>query len=513
MSNFVKGIALFVLISCGVWVAVLWRWEVTARDMNTRDIVVYLAVLPLTVFGLALLLRWAWRGAAQRSGDAAAAAATAAAAAPPAAAAAPGADDARRYATLQLLAAPLVCAAGASAAELQAAAKEGAPRPALDPELRDADGLPVLTARIPGLDTGALAAPLEASLASTRAQRPEWADLTPPEHVLRALAALQEPLLQALAALAPWGARFEPAPDTPRGQTPEPGPERHVRVLLGWPADWSAFEQALGLAFATDLIETASGAPIPTACFMLTAHAGSGEELLLHADRLLQTLAREGHDDPLIVAACHSTIGEAAIDALERDGLLFASQKRPKGRMPGEAAAALVLADATWPAAPDADGPVAHLHRPAVLRRDKSVDAPGRVSSELVLQAMTQALAASRLGADAVAALVCDADLHSARGAEWHGGALALTPGLDTNEDMRLLGSVTGAVGAVGALLVVACAAERARAGEKPCLAATLGDAFARLALVALPGPPPPTDASATPAAGTAASTAAGTVA
>ena len=513
MSNFFKGIALFVLISCGVWVAVLWRWEATSRDMNTRDIVVYLALLPLTVFGLALLLRWAWRGAAQRYGDAAAAAAATAAAAP-AAAAASSADDARRYATMQVLAAPLLCAAGASAAELQAAAKEGAPRPALDPELRDADGLPVLTARIPGLDTGALAAPLEAPLASTRAQRPEWADLTPPEHMLRALAALQEPLLQALAALAPWGARFEPAPDTPRGQTPEPAPERHVRVLLGWPADWSAFEQALGLAFATDLIETTSGAPIPAACFMLTAHAGSGEELLLHADRLLQTLVREGHDDPLIVAACHSTIGEAAIDALERDGLLFASQKRPKGRMPGEAAAALVLADATWPAAPDADGPVPHLHRPAVLRRDKSVDAPGRVSSELVLQAMTQALAASRLGADAVAALVCDADLHSARGAEWHGGALALAPNLDTNEDMRLLGSVTGAVGAVSALLVVACAAERARAGEKPCLAATLGDAFARLALVALPGPPPPVNASAAsaaPAAGTAAGTSAGT--
>ena len=494
MSNFVKGVALFVLISCGVWVAVLWRWEATARDMSTRDIVVYLAVLPLTVFGLALLLRWAWRGAEQRQAAAAAAAASAAAAAP---AAAPRADDARRHATVQLLAAHLVCAAGASAAELQAAAKEGAPRPALDPELRDEDGLPVLTARIPGLDTAALAAPLEAPLARARAKRPEWADLTPPEHVLRALAALQEPLAQAVAALAPWGARFAPAPDAPRGQPPG----RRVRVLLGWPADWSAFEQELGLAFATGLIEATGGEPIPVACFMPTAHPGSGEALLLHADRLLQAMAREGHDDPLIVAACHSAIGEAAIDALERDGLLFTSQKRPKGRMPGEAAAVLVLAAAGWPAAPDADGPVPHLHRPALLRRDKSVEAPGRVSSEMVLQAMTQALAASQLGAAAVATLACDADQHSARGAELHGGALALLPSLDTNEDMRLLGSVTGAVGAVSALLVVACAAERAQADDKPCLAATLGDAFARLALVVLPGPPQPVNAGAAAAA------------
>jgi hypothetical protein len=66
VSNFVKGAALLVLISCGVWVAVLWRWEVSARDMNTHDIIVYLAVLPLTLFALALLMRWAWRNAAPR---------------------------------------------------------------------------------------------------------------------------------------------------------------------------------------------------------------------------------------------------------------------------------------------------------------------------------------------------------------------------------------------------------------------------------------------------------------
>ena len=492
MSNFFKGIALFVLISCGDWVAVLWHWESTARDMNTRDIVVYLGLLPLTVFGLALLLRWAWLGAAQRHAQAAAVPAAGVATA---SGAAPDADDARRHATVQLLAAHLVCAAGASAAELQAAAKEGMPRPALDPELLDADGLPVLTARIKDLDLAALVPLLEPLLAATRTQRPEWAGLGAPEHVQRALAALQEPLASTLAALVPWSARFEPGPGAAPGQPAE----RRVRVLLGWPADWSAFEQELGRSFATWLIAQGGAAPIPVACFAITSHAGSGEDLLLHADRLLQTLAREGRDEPLIVAACHSAIGEGALQVLERDGLLYSSQKRPKGRMPGEAAAALLIAGADWPAAPDADGdsPVPHLHRPAVLRRDKSVDAPGRVSSDVVLQAMTQALAASGLGADAVAALACDADQHSARGPEFFGGGLGLLPHLDSGEDMRLIATVTGAVGAVSALLVLACAAERAKAGGKPCLAATLGDSFLRLALVALPGPPLPRAAAA----------------
>jgi hypothetical protein len=497
VSNFVKGLALFVLISCGVWVAVLWRWEVTSHDMNTRDIVVYLALLPLTVFALALMLRWAWQSAVRR--QAAMAASVAAASATGAAAsksADGGADEERRHATVQLLGAYLVCAAGESAAELQEAAQAGAPRPALDPEFTDADGLPVLTARIKALDataTAELDALLEVPLSAVRANRPEWAELTPPEHVRRAFSALEQPLLQAVGALAPWADRFQPAPPSSNAARDQ-APARRVRLLLGWPADWTEFEQALGLAFAAELIQAHGDAPIPQACFVFTSLAGSGEALLAHADRLLQTLTREGHQEPLIVAACHSTLSDSALEALEREGKLFSASKRPKGSMPGEAAAVLVLADAAWPRDPAADGPVPHLHRPAVLMRDKSVDAPGRVTSEVLTQSVTQALMAAQLGVDAVAAITCDADQHSARGGEFHGSAMSLGAELDTEQDMRVLGTVTGAVGAVSTLLVVACAAERAKVSEKPCLAVTLGDPFARLALVALPGPPPSTE-------------------
>jgi hypothetical protein len=490
MSSFFKGIALFVAICCGVWIAVLWRWQSTSRDMGTGDIVVYLVVLPLTVFGLALLLRWAWRGAVQRQSAAALAATTGAGAAGATPAAAmTSADDARRHATVQLLAAHLVCAAGASPAELQDAAKQGKPRPELDPELRDADGVAVFSARIADIQSAALAALLEPHLAPTRARQPEWAELAPAVHVQRALAALQEPLAKAVATLAPWAPRFEAQRNALPSAPPNAPPQRRVRVLLGWPADWSAFEQELGRTFVQALIAQGAG-PIAPACYALTAHTGGGEELLLHADRLLQTLEREGHDEPVIVAACHSAIGEAAIEALERDAVLFSSRHRPKGRMPGEAAAALVLAPAAWPPDPEADAPVQHLHRPAALRRDKSVEATGRVGSDIARQALTQALAAGQLAADAVAALVCDADQHSERGAEFYGAGLVLLPHLDSGEDMRLIGTVTGAVGAVSALLVTACAAERAKAGDKPCLAMMLGDPFTRLALLALPGPP-----------------------
>lgn len=482
MSRLFKGTALFVALTCAVWLAVLWRWEITSRDTSTRDIVVYLGLLPVTVFALVLLLRWASRGAMQR--QAALGAATAAGATALPAAAGAGAAGTERPATVQLIAASLACAAGASAAELQAAAKDGAPRPTLDPELHDGEGLPVFTARIAALDPAASTPPLESLITRTRARRSEWAGLVPSDHTRRALAALQEPLMQAVEALVPWSARF--------AERADPDAACRAHLLIGLPSDWTPFEHELGRAVAAAVAAAAAEpAAIAARCFDVIAHAcDDGETLLLQADRMLQALAGEQRSEPVIVAACDSTIGEEALDSLERDGLLFSSSKRPKGRIPGEAAAALVLAGVDWPAAADNEQPIPHLYRPVVMRRDKSVDAPGRVSSDIAVNAMTSAVTASGLPFEAIGSLACDADQHTLRGIELHGAALGLLPQLDATEDLRLLGTLTGSVGAVSALLVVACAAECAKATGKPSLAVTLGDPFTRLAMVVLPNRP-----------------------
>ena len=500
MSRFFKGAALFALIACGVWIAVLWRWQATTRDISTRDIVMYLGLLPLTLFIFALMLRWAWAGVSEKAVQADAADAAKASAGVPSSAAA-HAEDAARHATVQLLAAHIVGAAGASASDLQSAAKDGEPRPALDAVLRDEEGLPIMTARIADLDLAAVEAQLPPLLAATQAKRAEWAELVPGEHIIRALAALASAVAAAVESLLAWPAQFatDPGSSSATGASiaatdadtdTERARERRVRVLLGWPVDWSGFEQELGRAFVADWLAERGGDVIPAARFAITVHAGTGEDLLIHADRLLQTLAREGRDDPLIVAAAHSAIGANAIEAMERAGTLFGS-KRPKARVPGEAAAALLVAGADWPASPDADGPLPHLHRPVLLRRDKSVDAGGRINGKLVGEAILHALATARITAEGLAGLVCDADQHTARSAEFYGASVEHLPELDSTEDLRLMATVTGAVGVVSPLLVLACAAERATAAQKPQLALTLGDEFLRLAMVVLPAPPP----------------------
>ncbi|MEO7055525.1 MAG: hypothetical protein ABI281_08850 [Caldimonas sp.] len=444
------------------------------------------------MFAIALMGRWAWLGVDERATrHAADSSAAANVTATPAA----DSDEAERHATVQLLAAYVVSAAGSSASELVSAAHDGTPRPGLDADLRDDDGLKMLVARVADLDGLQVEVEADAELhvAALRSQHAEWGDLEISEHAWRALAALRAPLADAVDALAPWADALVAEPANPPAESGRPvdsGNARCVRVLIGWPLAWNALEQELGRVVATEWLTRSGARALPGTLFALNAQAIGGEDLLLQADRLMLMLARAHHSEPVIVAACHSMVSAEAVMSLENAGLLHHAQKRPKGHFPAEAAAALVLAGADWPAAPDADQTPPHLHRPALLLRDKSVDAPGRTGPQTAMQAIDSALGTGRLDAATVASLVGDADQHTERATEFYRAAAHALPHLDAGDDIRAIGHVTGAVGGVSALLVVACAAEVARSAEQPCMALTVGDGHARLALVVLPSAP-----------------------
>lgn len=461
-GKLLKALALLVLLLCGSSLLMLWRWDAQGHQPSTGEALLYLLVLPLMLFACLLLLRWAWQAVWLPGLAAAVAEPAAAAAAPPAR----SAEEQARERTHPVLSAQLRLSAGSSASEVQDAVQSGKAAPGVDGELRGARGLPILAARMADLDPSAL----EAS----------WPDA---ERELgtatrRALAALLEPLQRSAddihQALAAW--------------TQEPAPSLRLLLQTGC----AARESEAVAQWVQQQLAEATGLPLERLRIEpLPAAAEPAQALWQAADRLLTLLQRERSPDLLVLVAAHSHLAEDLVERWEAEGRLFDAERQPKGLMPGEGAAVLVLGPADWPVAGD-EPPLPHLHRPVLAQRDKSIEAAGKVGHQVLEGVLAQTLALGRCGVEALGSLVCDADRHGPRNTELFGAVLAHKLPLDPIEDMQLLGAACGHLGSVGSVAAVALAAQRAAADEehRPSLILGLNDLQARLGLLVRRGAP-----------------------
>jgi hypothetical protein len=489
LSKFFRALAFLVAVCCLTWLGVLWWWQRTGYDAEAPDLVLFLGLLPLALTLAFIGTRWAWRRRAA-SGGVGGAAAVATSTAGGAGNDASGAEEQARHAVVQLVLAHAHTVAGEACADVLEAAGSGKPLPCPDATLANNDGLPVMSARIAdkGLSLDAVLSELTALLPAVSRQFD--GDLSEPsEHVVRALAALKPPLEAQIDCL--WELHqaqrlaLEEAGGTndelPPGQRP---PLPGLRVLLGWPAHWSARDQALARAWTDSLMLMEQCSLKDGYTLSVTSLAGSGEELWLRADLMSHSSAASPW---LLVAACDSALSQERVDALAGAQRLYEASTCPGGRMPGEGAAALLLAPAQWRPVGDVEVETVLLHRPALLRRDKPIESSGRVGHGELAQVLEQALAAAKVAHAELSTVVCDADLHSQRGVELYGMAVEALGHLDPMEDIRLLGKVTGDTGVASVLVVLAAAAESVKATKKPTLALGMGDSQLRMALVLQP--------------------------
>lgn len=493
LSTLLKALAFLVAVCCLSWLGVLWWWQRTGHNPEAAEVLVYLGLLPLVLAAVVWGGHWLWRRAGARTPAAVGGAGAASSAGD--ATAVVAAEAAERHAVMQVVRFQAHSVAGDQVADLLEAAHAGKPLPQPDAVLTNDDGLPVLCARMAdkALALDAVRAELESLWPSVLHAQSEHALTELSEHVLRALAALR-PVIEAqrdglwalhqaqLNALPDGGASLQRLP--PAQRPPLPG----LRVLLGWPVAWSAAEQALGQAWVTQCLQDEQANLAMGYSLVISPLAGSGEDVWLRADQLAHG---SGRVPWLLVLACDSLLDGVRVDTLASGQRLYDASVRPGGCIPGEGAAGLLLAPADWMPSPGMEMETVRVHRPALMRRDKSVEAAGRVSHQVLEQALEQSLAAAQLEAADLAQLVCDADQHSPRGTELYGLAVASLHHLDPVEDMRLLGRVTGHAGTASALLVLAAAAEAAKALGRPVLALTLADPHLRMATVFKPAAAP----------------------
>ena len=545
------------VIAATVWALTLWQWRRTPEAVSGQDIVLHLLVLPLVLTAVAWL---AWR-AVQRLLDLAdrpldatptpLAVQGLTATGDSGAHAQASSVEVPEQPVATVLAEALCLSAGHGATEAWHALQEARVRPGLDPELSDAEGLPVFSARVPDLDLNDwLLAHGELSVAGGA----PW-----PDPVLRTLALLEGPLHSLLDALGHW--RPEPgrldglgdeadAADAadPRGLGPErtsvlpDGAPSHLsgvgrpdgraerqaraerapalQVHLRLPASWDSEDRAR----AEDWVRSqcgalldwaeAHGAPAPewpTAWPptgqgpALTAEA-SPEGVWTELASLWPAWSASPRPQLLLLLAADTAVDEACVAQWQARGELFTSHHQ-RGRVPGEAGVGLLLANRAWeawchtpsgasrigaPPTPTASDDIAacpRMWQPQVLRRERSADVIGRVDASC-----TQALlhgVAQRLAphADGDWALVSDGDHRASRTAEVFEALLAVRPQADPMLSVVRVGDGCGDMGLARSLVSVALASAGLRQGEPAVMALALlvQDALQRVAVPLTP--------------------------
>jgi hypothetical protein len=465
-----------VAVTCAVWIAVLWHWRASQRDVAANDIVLYLAVLPLTAFSLVLAMRWALGRALETQTERTAGASRKAAEATSSFETPAPKPILEWY----LHRAWARTAGGHSAEELLA--------PGPHANLRDDEDLPVMSALIGDLDTQQAAAAMERNL-SEAAPRGTGRHAPNPGRALRALASLSPLLAELEQALATWAAQWEVVSSTvdeAQGKVPAPAGGRIIRVVAAWPVDWDDSLCAAAQAWLVERLCAPLERVLPLPCWSVQTRRMSGAELVVEAQTSLGMLHRQNRDDPLVLLACHSDLDTVGIQRLESQARLFHPVRRPKCAIPGEGAAALVLSARDWPT--DALGAWrVRFNNPSVDQRPESIDTVSRLAADSVLRQGRHCLEASGLPPNSVGKIASDADRHTARGAEVQAVKQALLPELDGEEDVRMAGTVTGRLEAVGPLITLAMAAVQARESGRPVLGLSLTDPHWHMVAVLCP--------------------------
>ncbi|SSW64497.1 hypothetical protein [Achromobacter agilis] len=463
MSRILKTGLLLALVFGVVWLAVIIWWQESHTLPTGVDIGLYLFALPLA------LIAAGWAGAriirARREAKAAPAPAAAPSGEPEAA---PVADLAR----LVVLASTARAALGGDPASIHAALAKHQ-RPELDASLKNARGFPIFSGRAAHLDTDTLRE------AASAAAGPGSALSGGCLRAAALLAEVVETLSQEARALVLGSG-------TPRRD--EDWPQLQLELLL--PADWPQ-------AARTHTLDRARAAAVWVPG-RIDARVHNAADALA-SDGLLRQLAQEPLDKTSaalrLVAAADSYIDAGVVQDWDAEGKLV-STANPQGRVPGEAAAGLLLdlalgaPSAIQDPAPPRDPPIGAvaLTLSPTARRSTEADARGASGEPILAELTERFLQQQGQRADGIRTMVSDADHRGSRPLEAAGLAGALFPALDPNQDCLSIGAACGYTGAAAHLLTLAIAGETCAQTDAPVLAVMTQDpALRTLALVSRP--------------------------
>lgn len=488
MTKVLKAGALWLAITVLVWLITIWHWQSSGHDASAGDIIGQLFVLPVALTAFLLGVLWAVQRLREQAAKPVAAAAVGAASATGASAqglaanAGSAPDEDPRGLSAWVLAETVTLAAGQDALSAWSGLQSQTVRPALDSSLQDLDGMPIFSARVSDLQARDW---LDAH--AELAHGPALSDA-----VVRGLALLEPALHQMLFAVNEMAQVSAPAEDDAANAAGRPAdmkahlsgvaapvnkaqqlasaamaPQLTVRLLL--PADWPEDERDTALAWVRGqcggLLDWAQATRAKGVQWQ-TGPLERPEQLWDEVDQQIVQWSRDPRPALLLMLAVDSAVNEDRVERMQAIGELFTSVHQT-GKVPGEAAAGLLLANAHWPELRQCAVPPVRMWRPVRARRDKSADAAGRVGSTALGAALQQAVALNQADKDKLL-VVTDADHRASRSAELFEALQDVLPGMDPMLCVTRVGEACGELGLARALVPSALACTALRSGEKP---------------------------------------------
>lgn len=435
MGRLLKKSLLVLALFAVVWLAVIIWWQESRTLPTGVDIGLYLFALPLAVLGALWLGAKAVRAARAPK--------------PQPLASAPATEEApAALAQLRIVAVAARAAAGPDAAGIAEALAEQQ-RPELDPELKTLQGFPVFAARVPQLD--------DVELYAAARERGAPAE------------ALATAGLRATALLADIAATL--TNDAHRRVTELDVPARDedwplLRFDIVLPASWP--QAARDRAHAQVL---AAAGVWPDTRVNATEHSARDA---MAVDMLLRELASASDnaaDAPTwrIVLAADGYVDQDLVAQWDADALLL-THANPQGRVPGEAAAGVLLGQAhATPAtstASTADATDVHVALSPVTHRQKPADARGAQAEPALADLTRDLIQRAAVAADSVIHVISDADHRGSRPLEALNVASQLFEHLDSAKDCHAVGVACGHTGVAASLLTLAVACEACMQSE-----------------------------------------------
>jgi hypothetical protein len=430
----------FVVVAC--WGAAITYWRVNKSEPGAGELAVCLLALP------AALLAAFWVGSRVIASVRASAAANARTQPAEAPALPPQAPP------LAILASALRAPHGTSAEELAQAIAGNKARADLDRELIDEDGFPVMSVRSSDARDDMLQEEItdwlsRNGMADLQFSDEQWRALTLASAVTGDLA------MRAVSELVPAEGKPPLLQLVPMLPADWPVDRRraaimwleHTAVRFGWPADH--------ITVATEALPNA-GDVAPAAVFT----------------RLMDAAAKNDTPSVALVVAGASHIGQETVDHWSTAGSLFTSS-HPQGRIPGEGAAGLLVADLRLAESTEGMAYVL-LDRIETVQREATADESRRAEPKLLGDLAETACKRAGLGlANDVAMIVADTGHRSHRTQELMGFASAAVPRLDATDDVVAVGRACGNCGAVPFVAALALGRYYTLELDKPVLFAS----------------------------------------